>query len=141
MQLLIRVDSIHLAQEREELLPAVLGLARASDFAGGDVQRGEQGAGAMANIVMGSLFSIAHPHRQQRGSTVQGLDLRLFVNTENYCILGRVQIQADHVGDFADQFRVCREFERFTAPWLDSVLSPGLGYGGVADAQMSAEQA
>jgi hypothetical protein len=41
-------------------------------------------------------------HRQHRLGAVEGLDLALFVDTQRDRVFGRVEIQADHVGDLGD---------------------------------------
>jgi hypothetical protein len=43
-------------QEAQELLLAVPGLTDPGDRAGGDLERGEQGRGAVADVVMGALL-------------------------------------------------------------------------------------
>ena len=53
-----------LAQEGQELLVAVPGLARGSELPGGDLQRREQGTGAVPHIVMGAALGQAGLQRQ-----------------------------------------------------------------------------
>ena len=48
VQLAVGVGTGDLAQEPQELLVAVAGLAAGGDRAGGDVERGEKGGGAVA---------------------------------------------------------------------------------------------
>ena len=60
---------------------------------GGDVEGGEQGGGAVADIIMGHAFHIAEAHRQHRLGTVEGLNLALLVDTEHQGLIGRVQVR------------------------------------------------
>ena len=63
-----------LLQEAQELA-AVAGVACAGDRAGGDLQHGEQGGGAVADVVVGLPFGDAWAHRQDQPGPVRGLDL------------------------------------------------------------------
>jgi len=80
VQLLGGIGQRDVLEEAQELLMAVTVLADPGDLAGGNLQRGEQGRGAVADIVMGAAFGAARLHRQHRLSAVQGLDLRLLVD-------------------------------------------------------------
>jgi hypothetical protein len=65
-----------LFEEGEELgmgvpVAAVLG----GDFAGGDLQCGEQGGGAIADVVVAGLLRQSGPQRQDRCGAIQRLDL------------------------------------------------------------------
>ena len=111
-------------QEAQELLVAVPVLADPGDLAGGDLERGEQGGGAVADVVVGALLGMAGLHRQHLLGPVQRLDLRLLVHTEHNRVLRRVQIQPDHVGNLGDQGGIGRELERLGPPRLDPVLLP-----------------
>ena len=54
-------------EEGQELLVAMPGKAGVrGDAPGGDLQRGEQGRGAMADVVVGAPFGLAEADRQQR---------------------------------------------------------------------------
>jgi hypothetical protein len=64
VQLALGVGAGNLAKESEELLLEVPRLAGRGDLAGGDVQRGEQGGGAMTDIVVGAPLGHAGLHRQ-----------------------------------------------------------------------------
>jgi len=71
---------LNVAQEGEELLVAVARVALGQDFAGGDVQGGEQGGGAVPDIVVGDPLDIAESHRQHRLAALERLDLGLLVD-------------------------------------------------------------
>jgi hypothetical protein len=77
MQLLVGVGARGLFEESQEFLVAVAVLADAGDLAGGDLQRGEQGGGAVADVVVGvplrrstgeiPCSSVGSIHGHQRG--------------------------------------------------------------------------
>src|SRR3712207_9036098 len=60
MQLAVGVGAGDLPQEAQELLVAVPRLAAGGDRAGGDVQRGEQRGGAVAEVVVGVWRLVEH---------------------------------------------------------------------------------
>jgi hypothetical protein len=45
--------------------------------------------------------------------TIQGLNLALFIDKEHQNLLGRVQIQANNIGELPQKFRIPRKFEAF----------------------------
>ena len=91
---------------------AVPGQAGLLDPAGGHLERGEQGGGAVADVVVGLLLRHPGHDRQDRRGPVQGLDLRLLVDTEHDGLLRRVQIQPDDVADLRVELGVGGELER-----------------------------
>ena len=94
--------------------------------AGFDIGRGKQGRRAMAPIIMRPPSSLAGPHRQRRLGTVQGLNLRFLVNTEDGGVRRRIHIQADAVTHLVDQPRAGRELECLTAVGLQAEGVPNL---------------
>jgi hypothetical protein len=77
VQLAIRVAAGEVAQEDQELLMSMPRLAQPGDLSGRDLQRGEQGCGAVPHIVVSAPFGVAGLHRQRLLGTVQRLDLGL----------------------------------------------------------------
>lgn len=73
---------------------AVTQLACADDPAGHDVQRGEQGAGAMARVVVAAARGLSRPHRQHGLAAVQRLDLAFLVHAQRRCAVGWRPMQA-----------------------------------------------
>src|SRR5450756_1468921 len=100
------------AQELEELLVAVAGQALADDAAIESAERREERGGAVALVVMGQRTGAARLHGQARLSAIERLDLALLINAEHQRLLGRVQVEADHVGELFGEERVARELER-----------------------------
>jgi hypothetical protein len=78
--------------------------------------------------------------RPDRLGAFQRLDLGLLVHAQHDRVLGRVQVQPDHVADLGRKLRVGGELERLGLPGLEVVLSPDPGDGAVADPQLSSEQ-
>ena len=101
-------------------------LAQPGDLPGRDIQRGEQGGGAVPDIIVGTFLRHERLHRQHRRGPVQGLDLRLLVHTKHYRVLRRCQVQPDDVGDLRDQFGVGGELERLRPPRLHPRFPPRL---------------
>ena len=110
-------------EETEELLVAVPVLAEPGHLPGGDFQGGEQGGGAMADVVVAALLVVARLHRKHFLGAVQRLNLGLLIDAQHDRVGRRVQIQAYNVGDLGLQFRVGGERERVGLPWPDPCTS------------------
>src|SRR4051812_23444359 len=72
--------AVDLVQESDEVRAGVVGADVGDDPAGGDLQRGEQVAGAVALVVVGGPGRRGGQHRQDRRRPVDRLDLRLLVD-------------------------------------------------------------
>ncbi len=66
---------VELGQELLELHRPVVPVQGTDHLAGGDLQSGEQGGGAGADVVMASTLGDAGHHRQDRLGPVERLDL------------------------------------------------------------------
>lgn len=88
-----------LFEEREELLVPVPGFAGRGDLPGRDLQRREQGAGAVPDVVVGPPLRETRLHRQHRSGPVQRLDLGLLVDAQHNRVLRRGEVEPAHVGD------------------------------------------
>ena len=64
-------------EEAQELLVAVARLALGKDRAGGDIQSGEEGGGAMADVAVRHAFDVAESEGQE-GLGAPGAWIRLF---------------------------------------------------------------
>ena len=98
-------------QELQKLDVAMLRQTGADHDAGEHVERGEQGGGAVALVVVGHRASSALLHRQRRLGAVQGLDLRLLIHAQHHGLLGRVQVQAHDVDQLLLETRIMGELE------------------------------
>jgi len=103
---------VDLDQEALELLGPVAPLERSDDLAARHVERGEQGRGAVAHVVVGPALGGARQHRQDRLEAVECLDLGLLVDAEHDGAFGGIEVQADDVTDLVDEEGVGRELER-----------------------------
>jgi hypothetical protein len=71
----------------------------ADDLAGGQIQRREQGGGAVAHVIVAAALGHPKGQRQQGLRAIQGLDLGLLIHTQHYRVGRRRQVQADNVAD------------------------------------------
>ena len=74
-------------------------LALEEHFSGGDVESGEQGCGAVADVVVGHPFDVAEPHGQRRPGALERLDLSLLVDAQHRGVIGRVSDMSDRYSD------------------------------------------
>ena len=114
-------DAVHEAEELDTA--AALGM-RCDDPTGGDFERCEQGRGAVPLVVV-ALAGQGAPVRQLQIAlrTLQRLDRRLFVDTENNRLDGRIDIKPDHIGGFRHERRVVALAPRLAGGKVDSVLA------------------
>ena len=103
-------------EETEELVVAVPVLAEPSHLPSDDLQDGEQGGGAMADVVVAAWLVVTRFHHKHFLGAVQRLDLGLLIDTQHDRVSRRVQIQAYNIGDLGLQFRVGGERERVSLP-------------------------
>jgi hypothetical protein len=76
---------------RNFLVPVPV-LAAAGHLPGGDVQRREQGGGAVPDVVVRAALDQVWLGRQDGRGAVQGLDLGLLVHAQHDRVLGWVQV-------------------------------------------------
>jgi hypothetical protein len=88
-----------LAEEPQELLVPVPGIAGVGDLPGGHLQGGEQRSGAVPDVVMGLLLGDPGPQRQHRRCPFQGLDLGLLINVQHDGLVGRVEVEPGDVAE------------------------------------------
>ena len=103
---------VDLAQERHEILGAMLRLAAREDFPRRDVQRGEEIERAVADVIVGPPFGLADVHRQDRLRALERLDLGFLVDREHHRIVRRVHVQPDDVPHLVHELRIGRDLER-----------------------------
>ena len=121
----VRHIGVDMAEERAELHGAVSPLTLAQHFARFDLQRSEQGRGAVAHVVVRPPFDLPRPHRQQRLRAVQRLDLAFLIHAQDQGLLRRAQIQPDNVAHFFDEQGIVGEFEGFTPGGSDGIIAAG----------------
>lgn len=65
----------------------------------------------MAHVVVRATLHLPARHRQQRLRAVERLDLTLFIDADDHCVLGRTHVQPDDVAHLLDDVGITREFE------------------------------
>jgi hypothetical protein len=120
-------------QELQELLMAVTRIAGSNNRAIQHVQGGEKTRRSMPFVVVRHRSTASLFHRQSRLSSIQGLDLRFFVDAQNQGFIRGIQIESDHIGQLFNEVLVLRQLERFDAMRLQSVGLPDTGHRGMAD--------
>ena len=121
------------AQKLEPFLMPMLFLTESVVLAVGGIKGREQSRGAVALVVVGHGLA-ASPLEGQAGlGAVQGLDLAFFVHTQHQSVLGRAQIEADHIFQFLNKGGVVPDFETLHAMGLETVTAPDTAHAGGAD--------
>ncbi len=121
-------------EELDELLVAMLGHAAADHGAVQHIQRGEQGGGAVALVIVGHGPAFPRLQRQSRLGTVERLDLAFLVDGDDHRMGGRVHVQPDDVLDLGCEGRIVRPLEGADAVGLEPVRLPDALDGAQAQA-------
>ena len=106
-----RYGLIDAFEKLKKFLMTVACLALRQDGAGGDVESGKQGGGAMANVVVGHSFDVSKSHGQHGLGPVEGLNLRLLIDRQHDRVVRRVQIEPHHIPYFFNEERIAGELE------------------------------
>jgi hypothetical protein len=135
MELLaLRRLAVDQVQESEPLLVAVALQAVGDHGAVERVQRGEHGGRAMTLVVVGHGLGPALLHGQSRLGAVEGLNLALLIKRRHKRVLGRIQIEADHVFQPLGEPGFVAWLERVEAMRLQAMRPPDAAHAGFADA-------
>ena len=110
--------------EGQELGGAAPRVAVGEDLTSAGVQRGEQIRGAVPAVAVGAFLGKAEVERQQRLGPIEGLDLGFLIDRQHDRAAGRVQVQADRVGDLLGDRRILLQFERALPRGLQPVVPP-----------------
>lgn len=127
---------VDVPQEGEELLVPVAPLALGEHRTGRHVEGGEQGGGAMADVIVGDAIDVAESHGQQGLGALEGLDLGFLVHAQHDGVIGGVEIQPHDVAHLLDEERVVGEFEMALAVRLHAEQPEPPLHGGLGDAGM-----
>src|SRR5271170_5531335 len=98
-------------QEADEFLMAMALHVVADDRSVEDVHGREQSGCPVSLVVMGHGSGAAPLHRQAGLSTIEGLDLALFVDAELHGVRRRIDIETDHAAQLVDELGVLRQLE------------------------------
>ena len=120
---------VDLGQELLELDRPLPPVQAGAHGAVGDVHRGEQRGGPVADVAVSA--SLGHPGQRRLGAS-ERLHLGLLIDAEHDRGLGRVQVQADHVVHLLDEQRVAGEFEAVDHVRLGPEVLPDLPDRGLA---------
>src|SRR2546426_8227754 len=99
------------AQEFEKLLVAMARKALANDSAFQDFQSGKECRGPMADIIMSESAAATFLERQSWLSAIQGLNLALFIDTQDQALVWRIEVKAHHIRQFFQKTVIPRELE------------------------------
>ena len=94
---------------------AMARLALGEHGSGGNIEGGKQCRGAVADIIVGDAFDIAESHRQHRLGAIERLNLALLIDRQHNRVVGRVQVEADHIAHLFDEEGVGGELETLAA--------------------------
>ena len=105
-----------------------------------DVERSEQGRGAMALVVVRHGAEPALLQRQVRLGAIESLDLALLVEQKHDGVGRRIDIEPDHVAQLVDEVRIVRELELPITVRLKPVCLPDAPDRAGADAARPCHQ-
>lgn len=111
---------VDLAQEGQEFLVSVARFAGSEHCAIEHVQRREPRGRSVALVVVGYALDIAESNGQHRLRALQSLALDFLVHADHQRVVGRAQVQADHVAQLLDEERVVGQPEAFGAMRLQA---------------------
>jgi len=84
-------------EKPKEFLVPVTRTALGENLAIRDIEGSKQGRSAMPDIIVRDAFEIAKAKRQHRLRTLQCLDLRFLIDTQNNYVIWRIEIKADDI--------------------------------------------
>ena len=65
----------------------------------------------MPDVVVGDSFDIAKPHGQDRLGAIQRLNLALLIDRQHHGVVGRVEVETDHIAHLFDEEWIGGELE------------------------------
>ena len=114
-------------------MPVALHTA-ADDLARSYVQRGEQGGGAIADVVVGHGAAAAALERKARLGAVKRLDLAFLVDRQDHGVRWWIDVEADDVADLIGEARIVRQLELPHPMRLQAMAAPDALHRTDADA-------
>lgn len=78
----------------------------------------------MARVVVAAPCGLTGAHGQHGLAAVERLDLRFLIHTQDDGMLGRADVEADHITHVGHEIRVGRELERLHPMRLQAEGSP-----------------
>ena len=132
--------AINLSQKFQKLLVTVTRIAGPNDCPFQNIQGGKQRGCPVAFVIMCHCAAATLLHWQPRLGAVQGLNLRLLVDTQDQRFLGGIQIKSDHIGELFHKTLVVGHLEGFDPVRLKSVGIPNPSHGHVAYPELSSQR-
>jgi len=102
---------VHMLQKAQIFLMTMSAFAFGNYLSPGDIQCSKKRCRAMTLIVVGNSLDVSESHGQHRLSAIQRLDLAFFIHAENYCLVGRIQVEPDNIADFFHKEWIGRKLE------------------------------
>ena len=100
----------------------------------GDVERGEQRSGAVANVIVGAPLGHTRHHREHRLLAVERLDLAFLIHAQDERTVWRRQVEPNDVADLVDELRVGGQLEGLGPVRLEGERAPDATDGGMRQA-------
>lgn len=130
---ILRNIFIYVFEKAEIFLMTMPGLTFGDDLSTGNVECGKKGSRAVSLIVMGNTLDISQTHWQHRLRPVQGLNLALFIHSQDNCLVGRVQVKPDDITDFFNKEWIGGKLEMPLSVRLKPKRKPDAADGRIRD--------
>jgi hypothetical protein len=111
---------LDVAQECEEFLVPMSLLALRQNMTRSDIERCEQRRCPVSDVAVSDALDVTQAHGKTRLRSIQGLDLALFIDTEDNGVIGWVEIEADDISDLLDEEWISGDLEVFLTMRLES---------------------
>ena len=105
-QLAGRDVALEAVEKAQKLLVPVTLIAVADDFTSEHIERRKQSSRSVPFVIVGHATATSFLQRQPGLGALQGLNLALLVYAKHNRLLGRIQVQTHHVGEFLGEFRI-----------------------------------
>ena len=133
--------AVELLEEAQPLYMRVLLLGPVDQFPVQVVQRGEQRDRAVPDVIVRLGADVPLAQREAGLRAFQGLALRFLVAAEHQGLLGRVEVQANHIPELDLELGIVGEFESAFEVGLEVLAAPDPGHAAVREAEMGGQSA
>src|SRR4030095_3324694 len=105
----------------------------ADDLTGFCIKGCEKCSGSVAGVIMCPPFRLSWTHRKNWLLAIEGLNLRLLIDTHDERLVGWIKIQSDDIANLLDEQRILRQLERLRPMGLQCEGSPDSAYSSLAE--------